>query len=313
MQDRAQSGSRLSDLLATATFAGLLPLGRLLSRSIVDRRRAWEVSDAIAGAFLALRPGYRAALEGNAAQVLGLPPEHPCSQALATRVARNHLRAWVDYFHFGQKPTADALALLDTSEGEGHLHAARAAGKGVILLTAHAGNFELGALLLRVWDLKVHAVYKPDRFPAVERLRAEIRAQGGVEGVPVGEGPYATLPLVKLLREGHLVGMQGDRDFNLNGLPLTFLGREAFFPRGPWELAAMTGAPVVVSFFHTDEEGRFHAKFFEPIPIEGERGLRQASIQAGMARYVALLEGLVRAHPDQWNCFYPFWDDPLRR
>lgn len=313
MQDRMRSGSRLSDLLSSATFGLLLPLGRLLSRVIVDRRRAWEVSDQIATAFLTLRPQYRHALQGNAAQVLGLRPGHPRCQQLALRVSQNHLRAWVDYFHFGQKPPAAALAQLAHGEGEAHLQAAVAEGKGVILLTAHAGNFELGALLLRVWRLKVHAVYKPDRFPAVERLRREIRAQGGVEGVPVGEGPFATLPLVKLLREGHLVGMQGDRDFNLTGVPLPFLGREAFFPRGPWELAAMTGAPVVVSFFHTDDEGRFHARFFAPIRVEGSRESRGASMRAGMARYVALLEGLVRAHPEQWNCFYPFWDDPLRR
>lgn len=308
-----RSGSRLSDLLSSAAFAGLLPLARMLARSLADRRRAWELSDQIAEAFLTLRPRYREALEGNAAQVLGLPPSHPRARALALRVSQNHLRAWVDYFHFGQRPPETALARLASSEGEAHLKAARAEGAGVILLTAHAGNFELGALLLRVWQLKVHAVYKPDRFPAVERLRREIRAQGGVEGVPVGEGPFATLPLVKLLREGHLVGMQGDRDFNLTGFPMPFLGREAFFPRGPWELAAMTGAPVVVSFFHTDDEGCFHARFFEPIRVEGGRDARNASMRGGMARYVALLESLVRAHPEQWNCFYPFWDDPLRR
>lgn len=313
MQDRMQGDSALLNLVYTAIFGGLLPLGQWWSSSLKDRRRGWVTSDRIADAFLALRPPYRKALCENAAQVLGCAPEHPRAEALARAASHNHLRGWVDFFHFGPQAPEVALAYLETLKGEQHLRSAMAEGKGVILLTAHAGNFELGAILLRVWGLQIHTVYKPDRFPAVERLRANLREQGGVVGIPVGEGPFATLPLVGHLRQGHLVGMQGDRDFNLNGLPLPFLGREAHFPRGPWELAAMTGAPVVVSFFHTDETGVFHAEFFEPIQVAGDRATRGASMQQGMARYVSLLESLIRRHPEQWNCFYPFWDDPLRK
>jgi predicted LPLAT superfamily acyltransferase len=167
-------------------------------------------------------------------------------------------------------------------------------------------------MLLRARDLKVHAVYKPDRFEAVERLREDMRALGGVVGIPVDGVGFSTLPLVKLLREGALVGMQGDRDFSLNGLPMRFFGREVPFPRGPWELAAMTGAPIVTSFFYTDEERRFHARFGAPIRVAGERGARRASMEAGMRAYVADLEALIRQHPSQWYCFYPFWDDPAR-
>jgi predicted LPLAT superfamily acyltransferase len=123
---------------------------------------------------------------------------------------------------------------------------------------------------------------------------------------------FSTLPLVKLLREGALVGMQGDRDYSLNGVPMPFFGREVPFPRGPWELAAMTGAPIVTTFFHTDKHRRFHASFGTPIRVLGGRGERQAAIEAGMRSYVAGLEALIRAHPSQWYCFYPFWDDPAR-
>jgi KDO2-lipid IV(A) lauroyltransferase len=187
-----------------------------------------------------------------------------------------------------------------------------AQGKGAILLTAHAGNFELGGILLRSRNLKVHAVYKPDRFEAVERLRQDMRAQGGVVGIPVDGVGFSTLPLVKLLREGALVGMQGDRDFSLNGVSMPFFGRDVPFPRGPWELAAMTGAPIVTSFFYTDENRRFHAHFGEPIQVLGARGDRMAAIETGMRAYVADLEALIRRHPSQWYCFYPFWDDPAR-
>ncbi len=306
-----QSDSRILGLAYGAVFGTLFPLFHVLARTFSRREQGHEIADLVAGAFLALRPKYLDAIQGNTARVLGLRPTHPAVERTARDMVRQHARAWVDFFFYGQRPPEEALAQFAELEGLGRLDGALAEGKGVILLTAHAGNFELGGTLLRSRNLKIHAVYKPDRFEAVERLRERMRAQGGVAGVPVDGVGFSTLPLLKLLREGALVGMQGDRDFSRNGLPIPFFGREARFPRGPWELAAMTGAPIVTTFFFADERGRFHAQFGKPIHIRGGRGERMAEIEAGMRRYVADLEALVRRHPSQWYCFYPFWDDPL--
>ena len=313
MQDRMQSDSRLLDAVYSAVFGTLFPLFLFLARAIERRRRAFEIADAVVSAFMALRPKYLDAVKANVAQVLGKPLRNPEVERIARRIVRNHAYAWVDFFHYGQRPPEVAFKNFATLEGGEHMDRLLTGKRGAILLTAHAGNFELGGLLLKSRGLQVHAVYKPDRFEAVERLRNRIRRQGGVVGVPVDGIGFSTLPLLKLLREGKLVGMQGDRDFSMNGLPVPFFGREVHFPRGPWELAAMTGAPVIATFFFMDADMRFHAKFFEPIHVERERTRRMASIERGMRQYVRLLEELVRANPDQWYCFYPFWDDPLRK
>ena len=313
MQDRMQSGSRVLDLLYAGVFGTLFPLFLFAARTFVRRSRGYDIADNVINGFIRCRPKYLDAVKGNVAQVLGLKVDHPQVAEVALRIVKNHAYAWVDFFIFGQKPLQEAAANFAEVAGTEHFRASHAAGKGVVLLTAHAGNFELGGLLLKLWDMRIHTVYKPDRFEAVERLRNQIRSSGGVVGIPVGGSGFATLPLVKVLREGGLVGMQGDRDFSMNGLAVPFFGREAFFPRGPWELAAMTGAAVVTCLFHTDEEGRFHARFFEAIQVNPARSQRMASIEAGIRTYVAQLEAIVRAHPDQWYCFYPFWDDPLRK
>ncbi len=312
MQDRMQSDSKLLGLAYGAVFGTLFPLFFFLARSIARRERGHEIADQVANAFMDLRPKYLEAILSNTARVMGLKPSHPTVDRAARDMVRQHARAWVDFFFYGQRPPEEALAQFASIEGLEHIDAAIAEGRGVILLTAHAGNYELGGLLLRARNLKVHAVYKPDRFAAVERLRDRMRTQGGVVGLPVDGVGFSTLPLVKLLREGSLVGMQGDRDYSLNGVSMSFFGREVPFPRGPWELAAMTGASIVTSFFYTDEDRRFHAHFGEPIRIRGGRGERMAEIEAGMRTYVADLETLIRRHPSQWYCFYPFWDDPAR-
>ncbi len=312
MQDRMQTPSRLLDLFYGAVFGTLFPLFHFAARSFARRERGHDIADQVANAFMEVQPRYLDAILDNTAQVMGLKPTHPLVDRTAREMVRQHARAWVDFFFYGQRPVAEALAQFDSLEGMEHLDGALAEGKGAILLTAHAGNFELGGILLRSRNLKVHAVYKPDHFAAVERLREGMRAQGGVVGIPVDGVGFSTLPLVRLLREGALVGMQGDRDFSLNGVPVPFFGREVPFPRGPWELAAMTGAPIITSFFYTDEARRFHAHFGEPIRILGGRGERGAAIEAGIKAYVADLEALIRRHPSQWYCFYPFWDDPAR-
>ncbi len=312
MQDRMQTSSKLLDLFYGAVFGSLFPLFHFAARSFARRERGHDIADQIANAFMDVQPRYLEAILDNTAQVMGLKATHPLVERTARDMVRQHARAWVDFFFYGQRPAEEALAQFARIEGMDQFDAVLAEGKGVILLTAHAGNFELGGILLRSRNLKVHAVYKPDHFAAVERLREGMRAQGGVVGIPVDGVGFSTLPLVRLLREGALVGMQGDRDFSLNGVPMPFFGREVPFPRGPWELAAMTGAPIITSFFYTDEERRFHAHFGEPIRIAGGRGGRMEAIQAGMRSYVADLEALIRRHPSQWYCFYPFWDDPAR-
>ena len=312
MQDRMQGDSRVLDAAYAAVFGTLFPLFLFAARNFERRSRGFEIADAVVSAFMSLRPKYLDAVRANVSQVLGRPLGNPDVDRIARRIVRNHAYAWVDFFHYGQRPAEVAFRNFVDLEGGVHLERLIQEKRGAILLTAHAGNFELGGLLLRALGLKVHAVYKPDRFAAVERLRNRVRRQGGVVGIPVDGVGFSTLPLLKLLRDGRLVGMQGDRDFSLNGLPIPFFGKTAYFPRGPWELAAMTGAPIVASFFFMDEELRFHARFFEPIHVEGERGRRMASIEQGMRLYVQQLETLVRAHPDQWYCFYPFWNDPLR-
>ncbi|MBK8724645.1 MAG: lysophospholipid acyltransferase family protein [Holophagaceae bacterium] len=307
-----QSDSKVLDLVYGGVFGTLFPMFLFAARTFEHRERGFEIADQVMEAFIALRPKYLDAVCGNMAQVLGLPPEHPEVRRVAVQAIRQHAYSWVDFFRFGQRSVDYGLSFMDAIEGREHLDASLAEGRGVILLTAHLGSYEVGGMLLRSRGTSIHAVYKPDRFAPVEKLRTRMRENTGVIGIPVGEG-FATLPLVKVLREGGLVGMQGDRDFSLNGLPIPFFGREAFFPRGPWELAAMTGAAIVPAFFFTNAEHRFMGHFEAPIHVLGGRGERMRAIETGMREYVAHLEQLVREHPDQWYCFYPFWDDPKRQ
>jgi len=268
------SDSKLLNLAYEATFGSLFPLFLFAARNFERRESGFSIADDFVGAFLALRPKYLDAVRGNVAMAAGVPECSMDAERLARQVVRQHAYSWVDFFRFGQRPAAEAIANFDEMDGGRYMADVLESKKGAIFLTAHAGNYELGDLLLRHFGFNVRLVYKPDRFPAVERLRARVRKQGGVAGVPVDGVGFSTLPLLKLIREGHIVGMQGDRDFSLNGIAMPFFGREAYFPKGPWELAALTGCPIVTSFFYMGEDLRFRATFAPPIFVDGSRAIR---------------------------------------
>jgi len=105
--------------------------------------------------------------------------------------------------------------------------------------------------------------------------------------------------------------MQGDRDFDNSGVAVRFFGREAYFPRGPLRVAMATEATVLPAFVVRVPDGRYRAIIEQPLEID-RKGDRETMLRRNLERYVAILERYVGRYPEQWYCFYPFWDDPSR-
>ena len=181
-----------------------------------------------------------------------------------------------------------------------------------MLLTAHLGNWEIGGLMLAQVKQPIHVVLVPDIFPGVERERRRLHARSGVVEIRVDGSFVPTLSVMRALNSNGIVAMQGDRDFDNTGVAVPFFGREAFFPRGPLRVAMASGATVLPAFIVRVPDGRYRAVVEEPLEIRTS-GDRDAALAANLRRYVAILERYVRQYPDQWYCFYPFWDDPTRR
>ncbi|HMM33321.1 MAG TPA: hypothetical protein PKA62_01095, partial [Thermoanaerobaculia bacterium] len=121
----------------------------------------------------------------------------------------HHSRSWIDLLRFSARPPTDLEAVVPERVGTEHLLAARDAGRGAILLTAHVGNFEIGGFFLQAVGLKVAVVYLPDPSPVVERDRTAARDRLGIRSIPL----VSELSAVKVLRsleEGYFVAIQGD-------------------------------------------------------------------------------------------------------
>ena len=304
------SRNRLVRAVASATsyvwFPATLAVARSLPHAFIH-----PMARRLGSAYFKARPKYTNAVRANLAVIMGRPETSDEVAKAADEMFRGHFAAWFDFLYFASRPREKSARLVEGVEGFSRIVEGRQKGKGVLLLTAHLGNWEVGGFMLAQVRMPVHVVLVPDIFPGVEWARRRLHEDGGVTEIPVDRSFVPTLAVMRALEENGIVAMQGDRDFNNTGIAASFFGRSAYFPRGPFRVAMATGATVLPAFIIQMPDGRYRALIEEPLAIESS-GDRDEALAANVGRYVEILERYVRSYPSQWYCFYPFWDDPSR-
>jgi Kdo2-lipid IVA lauroyltransferase/acyltransferase len=261
----------------------------------------------VIAAVMAVYPQPKREIARNLARILGAPPKSRRVRRARRRMLHAFGCYWVDLFYFCQLPYERARRALGRVEGLGHLRGAVARGKGVILLTAHLGNWEVGGVFLREEELAVSVVYVPDQSATAEAFRAHLRDLIGVAGIAIDPAAeLSSLPVLRALAAGRVVAMQGDRDFNDRGEWVDFFGAPAPFPLGPMLLAGLTGAALVPTFVVYGEDFGFEVEFGEPLLVPRD-GDRRAAARRALGRWVELLAAAVGRWPSQWFTFYDFW------
>jgi KDO2-lipid IV(A) lauroyltransferase len=259
-------------------------LGRLLARAVPAERRA---------------------VRSNLGRVLtGVAPAE-----LDARVAEtfaNFGAFFADLLTLNRRPRAELRAYVAAADGEHHVDAALAAGRGVVLLTAHLGNWEFaGRLLADRGGRTANVVFSAEQDAALERY---LRLDGPKLRFVTRHRPTSTLGLLAALRRGELVAMQADRPSGgRSDAVVPFFGEPAAFPLGPFVLARAAGAAVVTSFCPMTPGGRYRLEIDPPIWVKPGEEL------AGLTAVVTALERAIRARPTQWFNFFDAWSPPNGR
>jgi lauroyl/myristoyl acyltransferase len=281
-----------------------------------NRAAVYRVAAAVAGALprparlrvatgvaaLAARrfPAERAVVRRNLARIR--PAAAPRElDALVASVFRHFATCFADLITTNRG--ADLEALVAAVDGAPALARAAGAGRGLVVLTAHLGNWELAGRLLARHDARpIHVVVAAEADPAVERF-----LRGGPAPVRfvTRTAPTASLSLVAALRRGEIVALQGDRALGTRSdARVPFFGAPAAFPLGPFVLARAAGAPVTTAFCLLDGDGRYRVSIAEPWWVEA------GGEAAALGRWVRVLEEAVGRHPEQWFNFYDVWSPP---
>lgn len=258
------------------------------------------------GAFRAsrsLREGTRA----NARRLLGAGADPGAVDALARRILQSFYLACCDIGRSFSASREDLVARVDRVQGDGHYQAARAARKGVIVVTAHMGSFEVGLAALRQKEPnRIHVVFRRDPFERFERLRSALRRRLDVEEAPVDEGWTVWMRLRDALLNDEAIVLQGDRVMpGQKGESVAFLGGHLMLPTGPVKMALATGAPIVPVFSVRGVDGSVRL-FIEPaITVDPDESAGPGQPHPALLRWAGVLERYVRTYPDQWLMIRP--------
>jgi len=211
---------------------------------------------------------------------------------------RNYSEYLVDYGRFAELDKDTLLKKIVHFDGEDNLTSALNLGKGLILLTAHLGNWELGGIFFSAYGLKVNVLTLPDEDLEIDSNRSRYREKYGVSTITVGDSPLSTVSLVNALNKNEVVAMLIDRyDSEQDSVKFGFLGKEILIPRGPFILSRVTGAPVVVAFV-VKENGEYKGIVEKHFIVQ-----REDRDEAIVEKVVRIFEKYVVKYPDQWYDF----------
>ena len=193
-------------------------------------------------------------------------------------------------------------------DADTQLRTAVAQGRGVLLLTAHIGNWEAAGQLLTRVEVPITVTGFDKETPEIRAL-LEHNSQKKFKLLPLTGGPTDAIPLVAALRRGEIVAMIGDRTYGSPSAKIPFCGGVASFPIGAYVMASIAGAALIHVFSLREPGGRYRFFGFPPqypqMPAHHER---DTYLRDCAARFACDLENILKRDPLQWYNFYPFWE-----
>ena len=186
--------------------------------------------------------------------------------------------------------------------GKKHFDEALSKGKGVIVVTAHLGNWDLAGSGLSLLNPNVAAVVEVLKSPGAFKWFKHSREKLGM--TVIGLGKSAGKRCLQHLKKGEVLAIVGDRDLAGNGLMLSFMGQVASIPKGPAQLALRSGAAIVPAYFVRSGKLSFVGEFLPPLKVKTGKDFDN-DVHAITHELARNLEQMIRMHPDQWCMLQP--------
>lgn len=264
-------------------------------------RSAYRVAFLVADFVYLLHRPSRAAVAENLRNVMG---EHATGRAFRhaqKAVFRNTACNYIDLMRIPELRPGD-LRRFTSICGLRHLIDAVDQERGVVVVSAHLGAFEMGGQLLASLGLKATVPVEPLEPPAFLDQVMALRNSQGLKCVPAGPGTLHVL--IECLRRGEVVMLPCDRIIGGQGVKMPFFGKETSMPALAVTLARRTGAAIVPAFC-LREAKRYRAHFEPAIQLESRRN----GVEADLGKLIAVLEDYIRRYPEQWLVLSRVWDD----
>ena len=247
-------------------------------------------------------PAERRAAQRNLARITGR--RGLASRLLAFRLFYNFSKfmvAYTDLMPF--RPERMRGRVQGGEEARGAIETLLGAGKGLIVVTLHLGNWEVGLAYLSLLGRPVSVVLRPEEHDAAPLAR-RARARPWVRTVAAGGSAWNGLELLLALRRGEIVTIQGDRPFGAESRRLPLFGAAVDLPSGPFALAQASGAPLLLVCVPIRGHSRYRMHLDGPLTV----GPGAEAIDAALLDFARRVERVVGLYPTQWFNFYDVWE-----
>lgn len=190
-------------------------------------------------------------------------------------------------------------------ENEKNLVDAMKKGKGIFVLTAHFGNWELMSVVINLCFAGDGAVVaRPIDFLPAERVISNLRSRFGAEIISKDRGMRK---IIRAARDNRAVGILLDQNVDwYSGVFVEFLGRQACVNKGLALMALRNGTPVVPAFSVRQADGRYRIIFEKEVDLK-RTGDRTKDVEINTAVFTGIIEKYIRQYPDHWFWFHKRW------
>jgi KDO2-lipid IV(A) lauroyltransferase len=186
-----------------------------------------------------------------------------------------------------------------------HIDAVLKKGKGVVIVSAHYSNWELGLAALCLHGYPAYVVVASHKNKKVNDLFLNPRIEAGARPIPTRnalEGGH------EALRNNGILVVLGDRiTTKSGGIETIFFGRPTLFPKGPAKFAVSAHAPLIQAHIRRHPDLVSFRLTFEPPIYTDEMPDNDASVRTLMDTYTRRFEEYISQDPVQYSVFYRIW------
>ena len=189
-------------------------------------------------------------------------------------------------------------------DGEDKIRALATSDKGTILLSAHVGNWEIAGQLLNRIGVPVHIVMYDNEYQNIRQLMEKTMGDKHFNAILIKDDFSHLIQIHQAIKRKEVICIHGDRFVERNRKKtalVDFMGKEARFPLGPFELVSRFKIPCL--FVYGLKKTAKHYQFYA---FDGPENPKNA--ETVLDAYKTALEKIVRKYPTQWFNFYDFWE-----
>lgn len=266
---------------------------------------AFWLSARLADVGFCISPSFRHRSVGNIRIAFGAVLNGSAALNIARRSLRNFSRSCVEIGSFMNAPDEEIRRKI-VIDGRENLDAALAKGSGVLILSAHLGNFLLVGPRLAIEGVPTYVLVNQPRDGQFARLMDDYRIQLRQQTIHARPRREALQEIHAVLRRNQIAVVIADEYRKGNGIQVPLFGRTVIARRGPVTLALRTGAALVPACVIRQPDGTLKL-IIEPELELDRSGKGKVEIRENTVRMTRWLERTVRQYPDQWNWMNIRW------